>query len=185
MQAHNAQRPASLSQTTHAGQPPAHPAAQQKLYDAILFANERDFPKLLDKALRDGARLDTAFANGDGVLEVAVRRGNVRIAQLLMAKGADTQDINMNQVDVLMQAAKYGHADMVAYLIDFNFIVPTYADVHGQTALLYAVKAGHKEAVQALLLARPLWLLLITWHVKPVLFMQLSIRQRQTLQQHK
>ncbi|MGB4347339.1 MAG: ankyrin repeat domain-containing protein [Burkholderiaceae bacterium] len=151
MQAHNAQRPASLSQTTHAGQPPAHPAAQQKLYDAILFANERDFPKLLDKALRDGARLDTAFANGDGVLEVAVRRGNVRIAQLLMAKGADTQDINMNQVDVLMQAAKYGHADMVAYLIDFNFIVPTYADVHGQTALLYAVKAGHKDAAQALL----------------------------------
>ncbi len=136
---------------TRQHQPPAHPLAQLDLFNAISYANELDFPRLLHRALQNGARLDSDFANGEGVLEVAVERGNVRIVQLLMAAGADTQVPNANQVDVLMQAAKNGHAEMVAFLIDFNVIVPSYADVHGQTALLYAVKAGKKEAAQALL----------------------------------
>ncbi len=130
---------------------PDQSQAQLDLNNAIVYAHEDDFPSLLEKALQHGARLDTAFENGDWVLEVAIERGNVRIVQLLMAAGADTQMPGINQVDVLMQAAKKGNADMVAFLIDFGVIVPTYADIHGQTALLYAVKAGHQEAAQALL----------------------------------
>ncbi len=130
---------------------PAYGTPDRQLWDAVNYASEDDFVKLMDIALKAGAHLDSEDADGKNLLQIAVERNSTRIVRALVAWGAPLPAVPPNGVDLLMKAAAQGNTAMVTLLTDVADMTPSYEDSTGQTALHHAVRFGNVQAAEALL----------------------------------
>lgn len=127
--------------------------ANQRLARAIEYGNERESPAKIDEALELGASI-----NGDGCydchpLVIAVRSNQPWAISSLMIRGADLPPTPADGVDLLMEACRNGHVEMVKALIHIAKFSVAYADASGKTALHHAVSAGETEIVNILIKA--------------------------------
>lgn len=127
--------------------------ANQRLVRAIEYGNERESPAKIDEALELGASI-----NGDGCyhchpLVIAVRCNQTWAISTLMIRGADLPPAPADGVDLLMEACRNGHVEMVKALIHTAKFSVAYADASGKTALHHAVIAGEAEIVKLLIKA--------------------------------
>ena len=125
--------------------------AQENLIFAIKNIRDDEFDRYLDQALRDGASLDSADDNGLNPLELAVILQRPRVVQSLLARDAALPIVADDGFDLVMLAATYGHADMLSVLIEVGCMLSHARDIHGLTALHYAVLGDHVQAAITLL----------------------------------
>lgn len=87
-------------------------------------------------------------------LFLAVTRGHLSVAHVLHHAGADPVVRNKQEETLLHVAAKEGHLDCVAWLLQQHNVVDVNAlDVQQRTALYWACKNGHQSVAQKLLQA--------------------------------
>lgn len=127
--------------------------ANQRLARAIEYGNERESPAKIDEALELGASI-----NGNGCydchpLVIAVRSNQPWAISSLMIRGADLPPTPADGVDLLMEACRNGHGEMVKALIHIAKFSVAYADASGKTALHHAVIAGETKIVDLLIKA--------------------------------
>ncbi len=125
--------------------------AQQCLIDAVEYASKEELPLLLDRALQRGANLNFCSSYNCNVLVKAARANKPWAISMLMARGADLPLHPPNAVDMLMEACRDGHLDLVRALIDVAHMSIVSEDHHGKTALHYAVISESPEIVGLLL----------------------------------
>lgn len=130
---------------------PPYGTPDRQLWDAVQYASEDDFVRLMDIALKQGAHLDAEDGDGKTLLQIAVERNSTRIARTLIAWGAPLPAVPADGVDLLMQAAAQGNTEMVTMLTDVAEMMPSYEDSTGKTALHHAVKLGNVRVAKALL----------------------------------
>ena len=132
---------------------PLHNPAQanRDMFNAIQFARDEDFLKLLETALSQGASINALNHVHLDVLTVAVNNNQPHKIQTLLAKGAKLPNVPDDGKDLLMIAAEKGSAELVSVLIKVAEYDVDCVDRHGQTALHYAVKSDNKETVEVLL----------------------------------
>ena len=95
------------------------------------------------------AQLHTTTEQTD-LLFRAVREGNTAMVKsLLSARGADVNAINEHGRTPLLEAARYGHNDIVRVLIASGANVKA-KDKDGKTALMLAIQGKHDEVVRVL-----------------------------------
>ena len=121
------------------------------MFNAISYARDEDFLKLLETALSQGASIHALDPSNSCVMRVAVLANQSRKIQTLFAKGATLPEVPENGKDLLMEAAENGSAELIYELIAVTGLDINYADDKGQTALHYAVQSGNKETAEALL----------------------------------
>ncbi len=92
----------------------------------------------------------TIDTGGNTALMFAARQGDLASAKLLLAAGANPNDVSTEGMSPLVMASYSGHGDVAAFLLskDAN---PNAADV-GYTALHTAVLRGDAELVKTLLM---------------------------------
>jgi hypothetical protein len=104
------------------------------LQSQVVFANPRQNERLINAvrsgdlagartALQKGADANAVDNNKDSVLMIAIDRGNLEMARLLVEQGADIRDYH------LMKVAYKGNLEMVRFLIERG------ADVNGKGIL--------------------------------------------------
>jgi ankyrin repeat protein len=143
----------------------------------LVLACENGTAAVIERLLQAGADAKTTQPNGEPCIMTAARGGSVDAIKALVAHGADvnTREPSRQQT-ALMWAAGQGHTEVVRALIaagaDIRARATTFASVFGEpdkfaqarnfnttdprrvetyTPLLFAVRAGHREVVQALL----------------------------------
>lgn len=126
-------------------------SADRALVYAVYTGDDTGFEQRLNEALAAGASLDATDDQGCGLLEIAVRVNSVAIAQVLLEKNILLPVVRDDGVDVLMQAAGSGNAEMIALLVDRGGMSVHTDDATGQTALHHAVRFGSADAVAALI----------------------------------
>jgi len=125
--------------------------ANRDMFNAIQYARDEDFLKLLETALSQGASINARNHMELDVLTVAVKANQPHKVQTLLAKGAELPYVLADGKDLLMIAAEKGGAELVSVLINIARLDITMCDCHGQTALHYAVSSGNKATAQVLL----------------------------------
>ncbi len=125
--------------------------ANRDMFNAIQYARDEDFLKLLETALSQGASIKARNHMGLDVLTVAVKANQPHKVQTLLAKGAELPYVLADGKDLLMIAAENGSAELVSVLINTARLDINACDCHGQTALHYAVISGSKETAETLL----------------------------------
>jgi ankyrin repeat protein len=117
----------------------------------LLVACTNGNAAIVEKLLQAGADPNTMSSEGETALMTAARTGKAEPVKLLVAHGAkvDAKEQLRGQTAVMWAAAE-NNADVVTTLLE------TGADVNarskgGFTALLFAVRAGSRDAVQVLL----------------------------------
>lgn len=125
--------------------------ANTDMFNAIQYARDEDFLRLLETALSQGASINARNHMGLDVLTVAVKANQPHKVQTLLAKGAELPYVLADEKDLLMIAAEKGHAELVSVLINVARLDISVCDFHGQTALHYAVISGNKETAEVLL----------------------------------
>ena len=92
--------------------PPLHNPAQANtdMFNAIQYARDEDFLKLLETALSHGASIDALNHTNFDVLTVAVNANQPNKIQSLFAKGAKLPVVSNDGKDLLMIAAEQGRA---------------------------------------------------------------------------
>jgi ankyrin repeat protein len=117
----------------------------------LLVACTNGNAAIVEKLLQAGADPNTMSSEGETALMTAARTGKTEPVKLLVAHGAkvDAKEQLRGQTAVMWAAAE-NNADVV------NTLIETGADVNarskgGFTALLFAVRAGSRDAVQVLL----------------------------------
>jgi ankyrin repeat protein len=142
---------AGLLSTSAAAQRPASTQEPATADEALLAAVDRRDRKQAEELLRMGADPNARNKRGMTVLQMAVVRDSLPLAELLVAKGAS---INAKSTQAgaspLAEAAYWGHTALVRYLIGKG------ADVHsrlkdGGTPLIAAAYPGHRDAMQVLI----------------------------------
>ncbi len=125
--------------------------AQSDLFSAIDFADENDFPRLCDTAISHGANVNATNLIDRHPIECAILRGSLTILRYLFARGALTPNPNYGGYDIVMLAARKGHADIVEFLITDGNMQNDAKDIQGMTALHRAVISRQTEAIKVLL----------------------------------
>ena len=125
--------------------------AQKNLFYAIEYADDNDFPNLCNRAISQGAELNTKNYLGQSDIECAIERGSLFILRCLFARGASIPEINQNEEDILMDAALNGHTDIVEFLIVEGKMQNDAKDSQGMTALHSATLFGHTDTIKILL----------------------------------
>ena len=149
-------------------------AANRYGVEPLSLAASRGHGTVIGRLLAAGADPNTALPGGETALMSAARTGSVRAVEALLAAGADVKAAEETRGQTaLMWAAGEGHADVGRLLLaagadlDARSHGPaagaaaagagTYtrrvARIDAFTPLLFAVRAGRMEAVQALLAA--------------------------------
>jgi ankyrin repeat protein len=131
---------------------------------------------IVDRLLAAGADPNTALPGGETALMTAARTGNVDAVTPLLARGADpNRTESVRQQTALMWAAAEGHAAVITALVRSGANIHAVAGgptppegnaapsgsnyyrrpgrIDAFTPLLFAVRAGHLDAVQALVSA--------------------------------
>jgi ankyrin repeat protein len=91
------------------------------------------------------------FLKSKSILMIgAAKKGNVKLIEELLEKGANVNAANMNGWTALMMASKNGHTEAVKLLLEKGAKVNA-VEKDGRRALLFASKSGHIEVVKLLL----------------------------------
>ncbi len=86
-------------------------------YDTIMNAAcEYGWINVVDKLIDLGGQINTSDAELVP-LHIASSNGNLELVQLLLSKGAKINILNEDEETAIMQAACYGHIDVVAFLL--------------------------------------------------------------------
>ena len=110
--------------------------------------NDLDSARLL---LNEGANPDISSRYGVTPLNLAVANGNAPMVKLLLDAGANANTREHNGQTVLQTAADVGVFESVQLLVDHGAIVDERDSAFGQTALMFATRAGHPDVVRYLL----------------------------------
>jgi ankyrin repeat protein len=113
--------------------------AQRELFSAIEFASDVDFPSLCEKAISNGAQVNSTDAQGKTSIQSAIESGSVIKLRYLSARYAQLPEVNHNGTNILMLAATEDHADIVQFLIDEANMDFNAVDTKGVSALHFAV----------------------------------------------
>ncbi len=129
------------------------PSAQPNiaLANAIRYASQQELPKLVERAMKSGATLNSADCYECNALVIAVRANRPWAISVLMARGAVIPDTPSNGINLLMEACRDGHDVMAEALVDVARIDVHAQDSSGKTALHYAVLSQLDEVVPLLL----------------------------------
>ncbi len=125
--------------------------AQRDLYAAIEHASEHDLMRLLQTALASGASLSERDHHGRDVFTIAIRHNRPHAINALRALHAETPDVLIDGIDLLMYAAAWNYDDCCDKLIWHLDMDLGATDAEGCTALFHAVLNGSAEAAQVLL----------------------------------
>jgi uncharacterized protein len=103
--------------------------------------------------LKSGADANGITERGITALSLAISNGNTEMVDLLLKAGANASQLEPSGETLLMRAAEVGVLPVVQSLLKHRAAVET-RDAHfGQTALMFAARAGHSRIVAALLSA--------------------------------
>jgi ankyrin repeat protein len=134
------------------------------------FAAQKNHAEVCRLLLEKGADVNAMNANRMTPLLCTIARGNEKACQALLL--GNKPRVHGNKADIgarsphhgiisLSWAAKLGHAEICALLIDLGGAYVNYVDAMGMTALHYAAQEGH-SAVCALLVDKGANLLKLT-----------------------
>ncbi|MDR2113370.1 MAG: ankyrin repeat domain-containing protein, partial [Candidatus Accumulibacter sp.] len=113
----------------------------------LIQSIQRDLPELFDYLMQRRARVNMRNRNGETALGIAAFRGRASHVRRLVEAGAE---VNLSGWPPLVYAAYNGHAEIIDYLIGQGAEVDAKAE-NGSTALFFAARLGHIEAVKTLL----------------------------------
>jgi ankyrin repeat protein len=102
------------------------------------------------KALNAGLPADYRSPDGETPLFEAVRTGDLRLVEALLARGANVNAHSRSGSTVLSQAVIYGRGDLARMLLDHGAAVDAIND-DGRSALIDAAMRGNLAMVQLLL----------------------------------
>ena len=126
-------------------------AANRYSVTPLMLACARGSAPIVEALLGAGADANAALPEGETVLMTAARTGSVRIIRMLLAGGADIDARERwRGQTALMWAAAENHPAALHTLIELGARADERSTA-GWSALLFAVRAGKREAVQALL----------------------------------
>jgi ankyrin repeat protein len=143
--------------TTPSAQPHPYPTppspANITLANAIQFASQQELPKLVDRAMKSGATLNSAQCYECNALVMAVRANRPWAISVLMARGATLPPAPPDGITLLMEACRDDLEVVVDALLDVAKVSPHDKDANGNTALHYALIAKSEQIVAELLRA--------------------------------
>lgn len=103
------------------------------------------------RALKNmGTPVNLRAANGEPIVTLAARRGDLNTVRWLLIHGADSGDMSQEGLTALHYAAFRGHADMVELLLSYGADV-NLADTRGVAPLTYAVRSGSLQTVDRMM----------------------------------
>ncbi len=106
---------------------------------------------LVDNFLKIGFSPDVTDAKGVPVLVLATRNAHKRVAEMLLARGADANATSADRgTTALMEAASLGDQGLLGTILSSG-ADPDVQSKSGRTALMLAVSEGKGEIAQALL----------------------------------
>lgn len=106
---------------------------------------------LAKELLQAGADPNLLSPLGVSPLSLAIANSNAELVQLLLAAGADPHQREPSGETLMMSAAALGNVTILAALLDKELDVNERDSHYGQTALMFASRAGHAALVQLLL----------------------------------
>jgi ankyrin repeat protein len=119
---------------------------------ALLIAAERgDLPTLTKLIGRNDVTIDVKDACFWTPLMKAALNGHTEAVERLILAGADVNQLDKGGYSSLMLAASNNHAEIIVLLIDAGANIDQIELTKGWTALIWAAKQGHREAVEQLL----------------------------------
>jgi ankyrin repeat protein len=124
------------------------------VYTLMATAAETGDPKLIDYLIDKGQSPESADANGQTALMVAVNWQNPKSINELLAKGAKIDAKDSKGRTALMQASFWGNLNMVKLLLDKGADINA-TDNQGETALTIAGDRGEMWVVDVLAKKNP------------------------------
>ena len=128
--------------------------ADVALINAVKYANKKELPALIDRAMAVGSALNHADCYDCNALVIAVRANRPHAISILMARGAKIPPTPADGVTLLMEACRDDNADMVLALVDVAKMDVNQTDHDEKSALHYAAIANSQEVCNILLRAR-------------------------------
>jgi ankyrin repeat protein len=130
----------------------SHETASIEEPPALLIAAEQGDLPTLTKLIGDkGVTIDVKDACFWTPLMKAALNGHTEAAERLILAGADVNQADKGGYTSLMLAASNNHVDVIDLLINAGAEINHVEQTQGWTALIWAAKRGHKEAVERLL----------------------------------
>lgn len=125
------------------GADPAQLGASGK--SAIIIATEKESIEVLDVFLSEKPGMDVKNA-----LLLSMEKGNAKLVNLFVAKGADLKASDALGDNLLMMAIRLGHTHLIDDLLEKGVDV-NHANSQGMTALVYAADKRSTSIIQKLL----------------------------------
>jgi ankyrin repeat protein len=124
-----------------------HPPPFARAYRALEARDPDTMARLLDET-PDLVR--TRGTNGNDLLGMAAATGDLRLTELLLARGADPAGANQHGWTALHQAAYSNRPDLITRLIAAGAPLTVCGRGDGGTPLVVALFWGHREAAELL-----------------------------------
>nr|MDQ2896260.1 ankyrin repeat domain-containing protein [Actinomycetota bacterium] len=124
-----------------------HPPPFARAYRALEARDQDALAGLLDET---PGLVRTRGTNGNDLLGMAGATGDVRLTDLLLARGADAAAANLHGWTALHQAAYSNRPDLITRLIGAGAPLTASARGDGGTPLVVALFWGHREAAELL-----------------------------------
>jgi ankyrin repeat protein len=119
---------------------------------ALLIAAERgDLPTLTKLISSNDVTIDVKDACYWTPLMKAALNGHTEVVERLILAGADVNQLDKGGYSSLMLAASNNHPEIIDLLIKAGAEIDLVEQTKGWTALIWAAKQGHREAVERLL----------------------------------
>ena len=117
----------------------------------IIDATKRGDVEEVQRLLAQGADVNEAYGDGMTALHWAAERGDLRVAEVLIAAGASVEaGTRIGRYTPLHIAAKAGRPEVVAALIEAGVDVNVATTNSGATPLYLAARAGSADAIRLL-----------------------------------
>ncbi|AVP88058.1 hypothetical protein phytr_11330 [Candidatus Phycorickettsia trachydisci] len=107
-----------------------------------------DHIKIIKLLINAGSNINSNKPDCKTALKYAACHGSLELTRFLIEKGADLK-LEGNKIALIIAAQK-GHTEIVKLLLEKG-VDSRFQDQHGDRALYYAFKNGHKDTVDALL----------------------------------
>ena len=142
----------------------------------LWLAADNGSAAMVDSLLESGANPNLNLRSGETIVMAAAHSGNAALMRALLSAGASPQGAVTRNQTALMWAAGQGHSDVVAALLDYNAKVDArtlvrsqfvksekeqdshplnkvWVEQGGNTALIFAARAGSLESARLLVAA--------------------------------